>query len=50
MPALLDETAQPHVELLGIPFDKVLQPWAAVCIDQVRLADDAFRLLATLDV
>jgi hypothetical protein len=51
LPALLDETAQPHVELvLGISFDKVLQLWAAVCLEQVRLADDAFRLLVTLDV
>ena len=51
LPALLDETAQPHVELvLGIPFDQVLQLWAALCLEQVRLADDAFRLLATLDL
>jgi hypothetical protein len=51
LPALLDQTAQPHVELvLGIPFDQVLQLWAAVCLEQVRLADDAFRLLATLDL
>jgi hypothetical protein len=51
LPALLEETAQPHVELvLGIPFDQVLQLWAAVCLEQVRLADDAFRLLATLDL
>jgi hypothetical protein len=51
LPALLDETAQPHVEIvLGIPFDKVLRLWAAVCLEQVRLADDAFRLLVTLDV
>lgn len=51
LPALLDETAQPHVELvLGIPFDQVLQLWAALCLEQVRLADDAFRLLAALDV
>ena len=51
LPALLDETAQPHVELvLGISFDKVLQLWAVVCLEQVRLADDAFRLLVTLDV
>ena len=41
LPALLDETAQPHVELvLGISFDKVLQLWAVVCLEQVRLADD----------
>jgi hypothetical protein len=51
LPALLDETAQHHVELvLGIPFDQVLQLWAAVCLQQVRLADDAFRLLVTLNV
>jgi hypothetical protein len=51
LPALLDETAQPHVELvLGIPFDQVLPLWAALCLEQVRLADDAFRLLATLDL
>jgi hypothetical protein len=51
LPPLLDETAQPHVELvLGIPFDQVLQLWAALCLEQVRLADDAFRLLATLDL
>jgi hypothetical protein len=51
LPALLDESAQPHVELvLGIPFDQVLELWAAVCLEQVRLADDAFRLLVTLDV
>jgi hypothetical protein len=51
LPALLDETAQPHVELvLGIPFDQVLELWAAVCLEQVRLADDAFRLLVTLGV
>jgi hypothetical protein len=48
---MLDETAQHHVELvLNIPFDKVLQLWAAVCLEQLRLADDAFRLLVTLDV
>jgi hypothetical protein len=51
LPALLDETAQPHVELvLGIPFDQVLELWAALCLAQVRLADDAFRLLVTLDL
>jgi hypothetical protein len=51
LPALLDETAQPRVELvLGIPFDQVLELWAAVCLEQARLADDAFRLLVTLDV
>ena len=43
LPALLDETAQPHVELvLGIPFNQVLQLWAAVCLEQVRLAEEAF--------
>jgi hypothetical protein len=51
LPALLDETAQSHVELvLGIPFDQVLQLWAALCLEQVRLADDGFRLLPTLDL
>jgi hypothetical protein len=51
LPALLDETAQPHVEIvLGIPFDQVLRLWAAVCLEQLRLADDAFTLLVTLDV
>jgi hypothetical protein len=51
LPALLDEAAQPHVELvLGIPFDQVLQLWAALCLEQVQLADDAFGLLATLDL
>jgi hypothetical protein len=51
LPALLDETAQPRVELvLGIPFDQVVQLWAAVCLEQVRLADDAFRLLVALDL
>jgi hypothetical protein len=30
--------------------NKVLQPWAAVCLEQVRLADDALRLLVTLGV
>jgi len=28
----------------------VLQLWAALCLEQVRLADDAFRLLATLNL
>jgi hypothetical protein len=50
LPALLDETLRPGVELiLGIPFHRVLEVWAAVCLEQVRLADDAFTLLATLD-
>jgi hypothetical protein len=51
LPALLDETAQPGVELLlGIPFHQVLELWAAICLEQARLADDAFTLLATLDL
>jgi hypothetical protein len=51
LPAMLDETAQHDVELvLNIPFDQVLQLWAAVCLEQARLADDAFRLLVALDV
>jgi hypothetical protein len=51
LPALLDETLRPGVELiLGIPFHRVLEVWAAVCLEQVRLADDAFTLLATLDL
>jgi hypothetical protein len=51
LPALLDESAQPGVEIvLGIPFHQVLELWAAVCLEQVRLADDAFTLLATLDL
>jgi hypothetical protein len=42
LPALLNETAQPRVELvLGIPFDQVLELWAAICLEQARLADDA---------
>jgi hypothetical protein len=49
--ALLDETAQPGAELvLGIPFHQVLELWAAICLEQARLADDAFTLLATLDL
>jgi hypothetical protein len=51
LPVLLDETMHPRVELvLGIPFDQVLELWASVCHEQVRLADDAFRLLARLDL
>jgi hypothetical protein len=50
LPALLDETAQPQVELvLGIPFDQVLQLWAALCLEHVRLGEDAFKLLVTLE-
>jgi hypothetical protein len=51
LPALLDETLQPGVELvLGIRFHQVLELWAAVCLENARLADDAFTLLATIDV
>jgi hypothetical protein len=51
LPALLDDTLQRGVELvLGIRFHQVLELWAAVCLDNARLADDAFTLLATIDV
>ncbi len=49
LPTLLDETAQAHVEVvLGIPFDHVLQLWAATGLEQQRLADDAFSRLESL--
>jgi hypothetical protein len=49
LPTLLDPSAQARVEvLLGIPFDQVLHLWAAVSLEQQRLADDAFRRLTRL--
>jgi len=51
LPALLDENAQPGVELvLGNPFHQVLELWSAFCLEQARLADAAFTLLDTLDL
>jgi hypothetical protein len=49
LPTLLDETAQADAErLLGIPFDAIVNLWAAVAAEQVRLAAEAFTLLATV--
>ncbi|MGB3592962.1 MAG: hypothetical protein WA994_02210 [Ornithinimicrobium sp.] len=51
LPALLDETAQAHVEVvLGIPFDQVLQLWAATSLEQQRLANDTFSRLESLNL
>lgn len=49
LPALLDATAQAHAEgVLGIPFDAIVNLWAAGAIEQARLAAEALTLLAAV--
>lgn len=49
LPALLDEAAHAHAqEMLGIPFDAIVDLWAGIAGEQARLAADAFTLLAAL--
>src|SRR5919109_2170056 len=49
LPALLDDSRQADAEqVLGIPFDAIVNLWAAVAAEQARLAAKAFTLLAVV--